>query len=82
MKYTNSWSRVPSVMAAGLMAAGVIAVLAASTKAQDVRGKSELREQLDDLELKGTWYYDDLSAAREEARRTGKPLFVVLRCPP
>ena len=49
---------------------------------QDVRGKTSLQHQLDDLELKGTWYYDDLVAARKEARRTGKPLFVVLRCPP
>lgn len=28
------------------------------------------------------WIYDDLSAGLAEARETGKPLMVVLRCPP
>ena len=53
-----------------------------SAMGQETKGKVELRKRLDDLELKGTWYYEDLPAAQEEARRTGKPLFVVLRCPP
>ncbi|GEM_PF-4210409 len=47
-----------------------------------VLGKAELREELDDLELRGRWYYEDLPGAMQEARRTGKPLFVLLRCPP
>ena len=28
----------------------------------------------------GVWIKDDLSAAQAEARKTGKPIFVVLRC--
>ena len=68
------WS---SIVLAAWLAAGP-----ARVSAQDVRGKADLRRQLDDIELTGTWYYEDLPGAREEARRTGKPLLVVLRCPP
>ena len=28
------------------------------------------------------WIYNDLSKARAEAKRSGKPLFVVIRCIP
>ena len=28
------------------------------------------------------WVYNDLSKGFAEAKRTGKPLFVVIRCPP
>ncbi len=28
------------------------------------------------------WIYNDLAAARAEARRTGKPIFVTFRCVP
>jgi hypothetical protein len=31
---------------------------------------------------KATGWYSDYAAARAEARRTGKPLFVVFRCEP
>ncbi len=49
---------------------------------QQLKGNVRLLRELDDIELKGRWYYEDLEGAREEARRTGKPLFVLLRCPP
>ena len=32
--------------------------------------------------LKATGWHTDYAAARAEAKRTGKPLFVVLRCEP
>lgn len=64
-----------------MVAVVCLAATAAPLPAQ-VLGKAELREKLDDLTLRGRWYYDDLEAARQEARRTGKPLFVLLRCPP
>ena len=51
-------------------------------RAQDLRGNVRLHEALEDLELRGRWYYGDLEGARAEARKTGKPLFVLLRCPP
>jgi len=44
--------------------------------------KEQLREALGDNALAGTWIYDDLAAGIAEAGRTGKPLFVVLRCVP
>ena len=53
-----------------------------AAEAQDIRGDRRLHEKLDDVELAGTWYYNDLEQALREAKRAGKPLFVVLRCPP
>jgi hypothetical protein len=41
-----------------------------------------LRETLKDIEVAPHWIYDDLPKALEEAKRTGKPLLVVLRCVP
>jgi hypothetical protein len=41
-----------------------------------------LQKALNDLEPRGAWHYDDLAGGLAEARRTGKPLLVVLRCPP
>ena len=32
--------------------------------------------------LEHQWIYNDLDRGLELARRTGKPLFVVIRCPP
>ncbi len=73
-----SWlQRLPgtAVLLAGLLCG-------AENLPAQVLGKAALREKLDDLELRGRWYYDDLPGAMQEARRTGKPLFVLLRCPP
>jgi serine protease Do len=44
--------------------------------------KEKLREAMGDNALVGTWIYDDLDAGVAEARRSGKPLMVVLRCVP
>ena len=44
--------------------------------------KDKLREALSDNAVAGAWIYDDLAAGIAEAARTGKPLFVVLRCVP
>jgi predicted metalloprotease with PDZ domain len=43
---------------------------------------SSLREKLAEKDLAPHWIYDDLNAALEEARRTGKPLLVLFRCVP
>jgi len=44
--------------------------------------KEKLRAALGDTAPVGEWIYDDLDAAIAEAKRTGKPLMVVLRCVP
>ena len=49
--------------------------------AQDVT-KDELRDTLRDDAPKGAWIYDDLDAGLAEARKSGKPLFVLARCVP
>jgi hypothetical protein len=47
--------------------------------AQDVT-KDELRDGLGDAALRGAWVYDDLEAARAEARTSGKPILALARC--
>ena len=49
--------------------------------AQDVT-KEELRDGLRDEAPKGAWIYDDLDAGLAEAKKSGKPLFVLARCVP
>jgi serine protease Do len=44
--------------------------------------KEKLRAAMGDGALAGAWIYDDVDAGFAEARRTGKPLMVVLRCVP
>ena len=41
-----------------------------------------VRKDLSDLRDDPTWTYNDLEAGFAEAKRSGKPLFVVLRCIP
>jgi hypothetical protein len=41
-----------------------------------------LQEQLKDTEIAPHWIYDDLPQAIQQAKATGKPLMVVLRCVP
>lgn len=48
----------------------------AQTREEIVRGDKEK------VEAAGFWIYNDLPAAFDEARRTGKPIVVVLRCLP
>ena len=56
-------------------------VLALASRPQDA-DKERLRHALGDNELVGTWIYDDLPAGYAEAKKSGKPLMVVLRCVP
>jgi hypothetical protein len=49
---------------------------------QSAPDKEKLRAAMGDTALAGTWYYDDFEGGLAEARRTGKPLLVVLRCVP
>jgi hypothetical protein len=43
---------------------------------------SKLRAELKDISIADHWIYDDLPKAVAEAKETGKPLLVVLRCVP
>jgi hypothetical protein len=47
-----------------------------------VHAQSDLREQLKDTDIAAHWIYDDLPQAIQQAKATGKPLLVVLRCVP
>ena len=57
---------------------GLFAV--AATHAAD----NPLKQTLTDMNAyhANHWIYNDLSAAKAEARRTGKPIFVTFRCVP
>jgi hypothetical protein len=44
--------------------------------------KSPLGESLKDIDVADHWIYDDWPRALAEAKASGKPLLVVLRCVP
>jgi serine protease Do len=44
--------------------------------------QSELGKSVKDIPVAAHWIYDDLAKAKAEAKATGKPLLVVLRCVP
>ena len=59
-------------------------VLALLSSALQLAGaeKSPLGEALKDIDVADHWIYDDWPRAVAEAKATGKPLMVVLRCVP
>jgi hypothetical protein len=59
--------------------AAAVLLFTAGATAQD---QLPLREALKDIPLASHWIYDDLPRAQAEAKATGKPLLVVLRCVP
>jgi serine protease Do len=48
----------------------------------EISAQSGLRESLKDIEIAPHWIYDDLPAALDQARATGKPVLAVFRCVP
>ena len=62
-----------------LALAAAVACLSVLSPTQD---KDKLREALKDTDLVGTWIYDDLDGGIAEAKKSGKPLLVTLRCVP
>ena len=54
-------------------------ILGVTATAQDE--KELLREKLRD-EVAKRWIYDDIDSGFAEAKRTGKPMLVVIRCVP
>ena len=55
----------------------VLACLAAGPQDKD-----KLKAALKDVEVRGDWVYDDLDAGLAQAKKAGKPAFVVFRCVP
>ncbi len=43
---------------------------------------TEVRNDRETVQADESWIYNDLPAARAEAKKTGKPLLVVIRCIP
>ncbi|OHB76624.1 MAG: hypothetical protein A2Z34_04010 [Planctomycetes bacterium RBG_16_59_8] len=42
----------------------------------------QLKKNLRDKGLVGTWIYDDIEEGYAEAKKSGKPLMIVFRCVP
>lgn len=64
----------------GIALSSLILTTLAASGAEDRR-----QRVLDDrtqVQAQGDWVYNDLGKGTEEAKRTGKPLLVVLRCIP
>jgi hypothetical protein len=67
-------------MTGRLLLAALLLIAAASAAAQD--RETKVRNDRTQLENSEVWIYNDLAEGFNEARRTGKPLFVTLRCIP
>ncbi|MFM8252824.1 MAG: Trx7/PDZ domain-containing (seleno)protein [Planctomycetota bacterium] len=82
---TNDWAvgrgcrRVLIVVLLGLL---FWAGTARSTMAQKPTREQKVREDKRRVEAEGFWIYNDLAQGFATAKRTGKPLLVVLRCLP
>lgn len=57
---------------------GLIAPALASAQDRNTLVRNDRAE----VSARGDWIYNDLSQAREEAEKTGKPLLAVIRCIP
>ena len=66
----------PSILAAGLLFLGVLSLSAAEDR------KERVLNDRKEVESSGDWIYNDLPKGFAEARRTSKPLLVVIRCIP
>jgi len=57
----------------------LLAVVGLAATPQQAGNNEELRKTLKDVDLVGTWIYDDLAAGYAEAKKSGKPMLVVFR---
>ena len=64
----------------GWLGAGIVVLTAAVSLAND-REEKVRKDKTDFSGLDG-WIYNDLPKARAAAKKSGKPLFVVIRCIP
>lgn len=58
-----------------------ITLLAGLAAAQEI-SKPELQKKLKDTAVHASWIYDDLPAALETAKASGKPVLALFRCVP
>jgi hypothetical protein len=65
-----------------LLASAALLFLAATAVPGAEDRAARVRKDLKDALSQGRWIYNDLPRGFEEARKTGKPLLVVLRCIP
>ena len=63
-------------------AASLILLAVAAWTVSGNEREEQLRKDREAFETGGGWIYNDLKRGYREAKRTGKPLFVVLRCVP
>jgi len=64
----------------GLALLLIVASIKDPVLAQD--GETKVRSDREQLKKSETWIYNDLDEGFKEAKRTGKPLFVTIRCIP
>src|SRR5438270_2035403 len=64
-----------------LFAVAVCLVITAEATAQPTREQKVLADRKK-VEAEGFWIYNDLPKGYAEAKKTGKPLLVILRCIP
>ncbi len=67
-------------LSAGVLAA-LLALAAAALGVQD-SPKEKLKALLKDNDPAGEWFYDDIHGALSQARKSNRPLLVVIRCVP
>ncbi|MFO0978683.1 MAG: Trx7/PDZ domain-containing (seleno)protein [Planctomycetaceae bacterium] len=61
----------------------LLSVVSSSVSAQEKKSREQkVREDLKKVTEEGFWIYNDLPKAFEQAKATGKPIVVVLRCIP
>jgi len=60
----------------------LFALVGVASRTPATFAKDSLRLELSDEEVGSRWIYDDWEAARAQAARQKKPLFVLFRCVP
>jgi len=60
----------------------VMAMMLPPLRAQMPPDKAALKAKLQDVDLVGEWHYDSIASGFADARKSGKPLLVVIRCVP
>ncbi len=64
------------------LATAILGVATAVAFAPQDPSKERLKASLRDTNLVGPWVYDDMDEGFAQARKSGKPLLVVIRCVP
>ena len=69
-------------MSNGPVALALTVFLGAASFVSAQSREEKVRRDRKQVEAEGRWIYNDFAAARDEARRSGKPILAVLRCIP